>query len=170
MSDTPICHDCGCHEGELHSNGCDMESCPFCGGQLISCSCCYEKLGFPYDSSAPTCGLPEEIYNNGLPDDLQDKWVEILGQKGRFPYVVYPNLCVKCSRLWPEMFQVPDEEWERYIEPAQRGKMICPKCWDYIKRVSAEALAERHNLAGAGQTRTPPLPTGDDTYGPLDRH
>src|SRR5665647_411105 len=33
------CHDCGVSEGEIHEYGCDMEVCPFCGGQLISCDC-----------------------------------------------------------------------------------------------------------------------------------
>jgi hypothetical protein len=33
------CHDCGAKSGYLHHNGCDMESCPKCGGQLLSCDC-----------------------------------------------------------------------------------------------------------------------------------
>jgi len=31
------CGDCGIKEGQLHQFGCDMEICPYCGGQLISC-------------------------------------------------------------------------------------------------------------------------------------
>lgn len=34
-----ICHDCGISKGGKHHPGCDMERCPRCGGQLISCSC-----------------------------------------------------------------------------------------------------------------------------------
>lgn len=34
-----VCHDCGAKEGEIHRWNCDMEECPKCGGQLISCSC-----------------------------------------------------------------------------------------------------------------------------------
>lgn len=33
------CHDCGAKEGEIHQEGCDMERCPKCLGQLISCDC-----------------------------------------------------------------------------------------------------------------------------------
>ena len=35
------CHDCGIlnKEGNIHHWGCDMERCPKCGGQLISCDC-----------------------------------------------------------------------------------------------------------------------------------
>ena len=33
------CHDCNCAPGGFHHPGCDMEHCPRCGGQLISCDC-----------------------------------------------------------------------------------------------------------------------------------
>lgn len=35
------CHDCGIKnvKGNVHHYGCDMERCPKCGKQLISCDC-----------------------------------------------------------------------------------------------------------------------------------
>ena len=33
------CHDCDIKKGQLHVPGCDMERCPRCGSQLISCGC-----------------------------------------------------------------------------------------------------------------------------------
>ena len=41
------CHDCGIlnRVGNLHHFGCDIERCPACGGQLISCDCKKEAIG-----------------------------------------------------------------------------------------------------------------------------
>ena len=33
------CHDCRALPGGIHHHGCDMEECPACGGQSISCGC-----------------------------------------------------------------------------------------------------------------------------------
>jgi len=33
------CHDCGVVPGQFHVMGCDVEECPNCGEQLISCDC-----------------------------------------------------------------------------------------------------------------------------------
>jgi hypothetical protein len=33
------CHDCGIVDGQLHVPNCDMETCPGCFGQLITCGC-----------------------------------------------------------------------------------------------------------------------------------
>jgi len=33
------CHDCGCKKGYYHHPNCDMETCPSCGHQLLSCDC-----------------------------------------------------------------------------------------------------------------------------------
>ncbi len=37
------CHDCGIKHDGIHHFGCDVERCPVCGGQLISCACFRDK-------------------------------------------------------------------------------------------------------------------------------
>ena len=39
------CHDCRVLKGEFHVPSCDVEECPACGGQLISCDCGFEERG-----------------------------------------------------------------------------------------------------------------------------
>jgi hypothetical protein len=36
------CHDCAVTKGEYHVPGCDMEACPKCGTQAITCGCNYK--------------------------------------------------------------------------------------------------------------------------------
>ncbi len=36
-SSLPFCHDCNVAAGQVHHLGCDVERCPVCGKQLISC-------------------------------------------------------------------------------------------------------------------------------------
>lgn len=135
MTEITKCHDCGIQEGQIHEYGCDMEYCPFCGNQLISCFCSYKILGLvdekKYCSSSSY--LPPSIYTCGLTKELEDKWTTILVEKGRIPYVVYPVICAKCGKLWPEFFSVSDKEWKKYIQINMRNTVLCWECYQSIK-------------------------------------
>ena len=40
------CHDCGVLKGQLHVSSCDVEQCPRCRRQVLTCSCKYQS-GWP---------------------------------------------------------------------------------------------------------------------------
>ena len=132
------CSSCDVNEGQLHEIFCEYEHCPFCGGQLASCECSYENLGLRDESkyTEKTSFLPLKIYENGLPEELENKWCEILEEKGRVPFIEYPNVCAKCGALSPEFFMVSDEEWQKYIELDMRRSILCKTCYAYIKHVT----------------------------------
>ncbi len=141
------CGDCGVSEGQLHEYGCDMERCPFCGRQLISCNCCYKQLHLidRIRYSSATCYLPPHIFMNGLGEALEAQWITILETKGRIPWINYPIICARCGALWPDLFMVPNEEWRRYIQPDMRDSVICHPCYDEIKHLIDLHPEERTN-------------------------
>lgn len=126
------CHDCETEEGRLHNFGCDMERCPFCGGQLISCGCMYVRLGYAFNRDKKFSGLPEEVYRDGVTEEENLKWLATITKKGRVPWVDIPQFCVLCGERSPEFFSVPNEEWERYVIPQLQSKILCTDCFQWM--------------------------------------
>lgn len=65
-----ICPSCGAKTGNMHTLGCPVELCPWCGGQLNHCNCRFEQLGV------------EELTDEKKIDELEER----LEKKGRIPY------------------------------------------------------------------------------------
>jgi len=65
-----LCPVCGCADGEFHTPGCPVEICPWCGGQLTSCLCRFEKTG------------REEFTREAH----LEEFLELLDKKGRVPF------------------------------------------------------------------------------------
>jgi hypothetical protein len=47
------CHDCNVAPGGLHHPGCDVERCPRCGGQQVTCACRQPDFSAPASYSLP---------------------------------------------------------------------------------------------------------------------
>jgi len=122
--DVYVCHDCGVEEGEIHHLMCDMEVCPWCGGQLISCGC-------------------EGSSGDGL---TGEEWRVKLERKGRVPYVQFPAVCDRCGVLHPQMFKVPDEEWNAYMRGHAKEGFLCRECYDWIKAMIDKGKEARDAL------------------------
>ncbi len=65
-----ICPSCGTKTGDMHTLGCPVELCPWCGGQLNHCNCRFEQLEV------------EELTDETKIEELEGK----LEKKGRIPY------------------------------------------------------------------------------------
>ncbi len=68
--DRDVCPACHAASGELHELGCPVELCPWCGGQLIHCSCRFDRL---------------ELDRLSSEQDLV-RFEEMLNEQGRIPY------------------------------------------------------------------------------------
>lgn len=100
-----ICGDCFCKEGELHEEGCDMEKCPNCGGQLISCG----------------CFMDNRVYDNmkNIPN--------------REPFFVTTDSCARCGVEEPRMMMVDNETWKNICGVTfNEESILCPACMDFI--------------------------------------
>ncbi len=98
-ADEKSCHDCGAMPGEMHTYGCDVERCPDCGHQLISCSC--QHVGTKADVDI-IHGFNHHPFAHG----------------GKYPRVVWTG-------LWPGKAECQEFNWYARRNPTGPGYVPC---------------------------------------------
>lgn len=70
------CGDCGCKSGEQHLSGCDIERCPCCGLQMLSCDCGVIYIVKPEDMDNLPELIKEQEEANKKEDEEYKKFLE----------------------------------------------------------------------------------------------
>jgi hypothetical protein len=65
-------------------------------------------------------------------------------------HIVFPNVCGRCGRLWPQLFRVSDQEWRYYIPPDKQTLILCLDCYQHIRAAidEQEGIAPKQPLEG----------------------
>lgn len=103
------CHDCDAKAGERHELGCDMERCPICDPVK--------------EQPLITCKHYDIVAGGGI---------------HRIPYIQPLVHCAVCNELFPDFFNVPDEEWDKYVIPVLQHMVLCLDCYEAMKELFPE--------------------------------
>lgn len=128
--ETRNCGDCGAVPGAYHQPGCDVERCPRCGGQQISCSCIYVVNDINVDRMEED---HPEIFHEGPTDGMYHRWDHEwkdrrLRWTGVWPGVVECHeLGFFCRDLWQDTGEPVVGPWD-FDEQERRGMVFHVPC------------------------------------------
>jgi len=115
-----LCPDCKTKIGEYHKIGCDIEICPKCKRQMLSCNC-FVKV----NQSAET--IEYEVNHKELRQYQREKWTGIVYEKEikycedndlYFSFKDYSNFRIKLMKLGVKLFwkeKIPDDYFNKNI-------------------------------------------------------
>ena len=110
------CPDCAVKVGEKHQHGCDVQRCPLCEGQLLSCSCVYKVNGM---DPATLERDHEKVYGEGPTEEMWAKFDAEVEKKGGYQ---------TWTGEWPGIAECRDRGWycQDGFGPSSRWGSFCP--------------------------------------------
>ena len=121
------CPDCGAKPGELHAEGCDIERCPECGFQRISCECAEESHPrIPWTGEWYGVAECQELGFYCRYDDVTGCWIECAATD-MHAAPDFTRLYAECYWNATQQKWVPSPKRPDWWEPMMIQTLYCMK-------------------------------------------